>query len=282
MRDPSSCQHFTASGDGQTAAGGAVLPGPCSRAGITFADAADIARGGDGGNPQSDDEWGQISDGESARLTQWAEANDLWVDAGIPGALLYQPTGGGRPLGGAEHFVHDFGDDHTEGGIRLWKITKSGRFGFTPSSDGAGLKPRDWFRLRGASPFEYLRRLELLNFVAPDTETRLEGFALTDGNLHVVSSQRYFKIMGDGPTPDVVRDYFEKLGFTALLATGGPDSQATAWYHAGDNLAVFDTWLDNFVLYDGRLYPVDVIPIEPGPLMAELIRRALELPLDSR
>jgi hypothetical protein len=122
----------------------------------------------------------------------------------------------------------------------------------------------------------------LLNFLAPETETRLEGFAQVDGNFHVITSQRYIKIEGGSATAEEVEKYFNDLGFVALLATGGPDSLTSAWYHEGDNLAVFDAWADNFILYEGRLFPVDVIPVEPGPDMAELIKHALELPLDSR
>ena len=271
-----------ASGNRQTSSGGAVLPGPCSRAGITCQNAADVARAGDGRNPETDDERSQVIEIESTRLIRWAGAHSLWVDSRILQMLLVQPAHGGNPIGGAEHFVHAFCDDQTEVGVRIWKITRNGRFGFVPSCDGAGSMPREWFRLRWATPSEYLQRLDLLNFLAPETETRLEGFAQVDGNFHVITSQRYIKIEGGSATAEEVEKYFNDLGFVALLATGGPDSLTSAWYHEGDNLAVFDAWADNFILYEGRLFPVDVIPVEPGPDMAELIKHALELPLDSR
>lgn len=269
------------SGDGQPSAGGAVLPGPCSRAGITFEDAAVIARGGDVAHPEflEAQQRLKLQAGETERLITWANVRELWVEDWIFQQIAGEQGDGTEPVHGQEHYVRAFraGD-----GERVWKVTRGTHYGVVPSCDGTKARPSDWFALRPAIPSEYLRRMGLLNVVAPEIETRLEGFFMDEGNIKIVTSQRYFDPEQVRVPPGEVEHYFELLGFTDLLMTAGPEWMTCAWYHQDENLAVFDAWPKNTIPFDGRLYPVDVIPISPGPIMADLIKRALEVPLGSR
>ena len=155
---------------------------------------------------------------------------------------------------------------------RLLKMTKGESFGFTPTCDDASPFPREWFPLLPATPVQYLQRMALLNELRPELETRLEGFAVVEEKLVVVTSQRFIDPAA-APQP-AISAFFGERGFEQL--------SEFAWYHTHLNLAVFDVTPANVLEYDGRLYPVDIMPVEPRPMMRRLIRRALKMPFESR
>jgi Serine/Threonine/Tyrosine Kinase found in polyvalent proteins len=152
-----------------------------------------------------------------------------------------------------------------ETGVRLWKMTKKGRFGFRVICDPLIGLPSDEFPLRFATPHEYLVRLLLHNELV-EGMNRLEGFLRTDQGISIVTSQRF--VQGRNATEIEVSRYFQGHG-SRRICTG-------AWYQAERNLAVFDVAGHNFVSTNGVLVPVDVIPARPSESFRERILAIVE------
>ena len=125
---------------------------------------------------------------------------------------------------------------------RLLKMTKGESFGFTPTCDEASPFPREWFPLLPATPVQYLRRMTLLDELRPELETSLEGFALVEEKLVVVTSQRF--IDPAAAPQHAIGAFFGERGFERL--------SESALYH-NLNLAVFDVTPANVLEYDSAL-----------------------------
>lgn len=242
-----------------TEAGIAFPAGLCRRAGISFADAEAVACRG--GGDDGDDDWAldayrQCRDRQVAALKPWVDDLALWIE---PGLL----TSARR--GGMEHLILPLCDPADGAVTRLVKLTKGEAFGFTPTCDDASSSPDDWFPPRPATPSQYLRRMALLDDLRPEIETCVEGFALVNGTLRVVTSQRFIEPVAASARS--IQAFFSERGFEPV--------NESAWYHAGHQLALFDVTPPNVLQYDGQLYPVDIMPITPGPRMTALIIRAM-------
>jgi hypothetical protein len=185
-----------------------------------------------------------------AALRRWADDEGLWLHRERLGIL---------EEGGNEHDLLP----EVETGLRFWKMTKKGRFGFRTICEPLIGTPSDEFPLRFATPLDYLRRLRLHNELVEHMNW-LEGFLRTDQGISIVTSQRF--IRGEKPSDREVRRYFEGHGFRPVC-TG-------SWYQPDRNLAVFDVGEHNFVSCDGVIVPVDVIPVRPTGRFLERVRLA--------
>lgn len=241
-----------------TEAGIAFPIGPCHRAGVTFADAEAVIRrdcGDDGEGDWALDAYRQRRDREVASFLPWIETHDLWIEP--------QVLSGARRAG-MEHLIFPLQD--TEGTVRrVVKLTKSESFGFLPTCDDASYEPDEWFPPRPATPAQYLRRMALLDELRPEIETTLEGFARVGDTLRIVTSQRFIDPVA--ASLESIREFFSGQGFEKV--------NESAWYHSGHRIALFDVRPANVLEYAGELYPVDIMPLEPGPRMMTLIQKAL-------
>jgi hypothetical protein len=241
-----------------TEAGIAFPGGPCRRAVITFSDAEAVIRGG--GVDDGDGDWAfnayrQRRDREVESLLPWIDAQGLWIE---PQVLT------SARKAGMEHLILPLQD--SEGTVRrVVKLTKADSFGLLPICDDASYSPDEWFPPRSATPAQYLRRMALLDELRPEIETCLEGFARINGTLRIVTSQRFID-----PVPasaKSIREFFSNRGFQQV--------NESAWYHPEHRVALFDVRPANVLEYAGELYPVDIMPVEPGPRMTALIQKAL-------
>lgn len=186
-------------------------------------------------------------------LARWADDQHLWLERSHLGAL---------EEGGNEHDLLP----ELETGLRLWKATKKGRFGFRTICEPLIGTPSDEFPLRFATPREYLNRLLLHNEMVEDMNW-LEGIIRSDEGIAIVTSQRF--IPGQKPSALQVQRYFEQHSFRPVC-TG-------AWFQPELNLAVFDVGEHNFVSCEGVIVPVDVIPVRPAGYFLERVRVAARL-----
>jgi hypothetical protein len=164
-----------------------------------------------------------------------------------------------------EHLILNL-EDSERTVVRVAKLTKGDFFGFLPICDDASYLPDQWFPLRSATPAQYLRRMALLNELRPEMETCLEGFAVIDGKLRVVTSQLFIEPMA--ASPKAIQAFLRERGFLPV--------NDSAWYHAGHGLALFDVRPANVLEHDGLLYPVDIMPLVPGARMKALIFEAMK------
>lgn len=208
-------------------------------------------------------EWNQ----QLAALTSWATEAALWVHHLVPPEL--------KDAGTREHYLFHRDEEPD----RIFKITKGPGFGVFPNvRKGISRKGpvRYWFVDRAASPLEYLQRLWLLNarmLVHLDRQvypvlTRLEGFAMQNENLRIVTSQPIFE--GIPATQNEIAKWLIKQGFDFI--------KAFTWFRQDDGLAVFDTWHENVMATNGQIVPFDVIPIQAeGPLLESLKLAAVKV-----
>ena len=103
-------------------------------------------------------------------------------------------------------------------------------------------------------------------------EHRLEGFAVLEGEFHIVISQRFIDPVS--ASPKAIADFFTGAGFERLL----PE----AWHRAAENAAISDTGTTNILEFAGHLIPIGALPIRPAGLMLERIHEALRVPFWSR
>lgn len=242
-----------------TEAGIAFPCGPCRRAGVAFSDAEAVISGGCGDDGEGDwtfDAYCQRRDREVASLLPWIEAHDLWIE---PRTL------GGARKAGMEHLILPLQD--SEGTVRrVVKLTKGDSFGLLPISDDASYSPDNWFPPRPATPAQYFQRMALLDELRPEMETCLEGFAVIDGKLRLVTSQRFIEPVA--ASPKAIQAFLLERGFLPV--------NDSAWFHAGHRLALFDVRPANVLEHDGLLYPVDIMPLVPCARMKALILEAME------
>jgi hypothetical protein len=232
--------------------------GPCCSRGFTFADAEAVIAGS--GGDDGDGDWAPHAycyrrDQEVERLLPWIDAKGLWLQT--------ESLRSGRRAG-LEHFIAPLRD--VEGSVcRVVKFTKGGSFGFIPVCDDASANSDLWFPLHPATPCQYLRRMALVDELQPELETRLQGFALLDGSLRIVTSQRFIEPIA--ATPVAITDFFSERGFQRV--------NESTWFHAAHGIALFDVRPANILTFEGMLYPVDIMPVRPELKMRALIQKAL-------
>ncbi len=122
--------------------------------------------------------------------------------------------------------------------------------------------------MRPATPAQYLARLLLLDTLYLDIN-RLKGFALLDGHFSIITSQPWFAARN--ATWKEISHWLGGLGFKPVRDDIYAD--ATRWYHAEQNLALFDVGESNVLCSEGQLVPIDIIPMRPQGLLRETLER---------
>lgn len=122
--------------------------------------------------------------------------------------------------------------------------------------------------MRPATPAQYLARLVWLDALHPDLN-RLEGFSLLDGHFSIITSQPWFAARNG--TWAEIKHWLSDLGFRAVRDDIYDDP--TRWYHPGQNLALFDVGESNVIYSEGRLIPIDIIPMRPQGLLRKTLER---------
>ena len=169
--------------------------------------------------------------------------------------------------------LEDAGEEHRvwldEASQRYFKATHAGRFGFCVIALDDGMA-----ELTGATPFEYLERLQLQNQLFTD-DIRLVGVALERGQAVIVTSQE--AIRGTEVKAEEIETFMRKLWFQPLtsLSLGRPG--ALAFYRDLDEVAAFDAHPGNFVKDDnGVVLPIDLILVRAD----EPLQKALQAHLN--
>ena len=169
--------------------------------------------------------------------------------------------------------IEDAGEEHRvwldEVSQRYFKATHAGRFGFfiIALADGTA-------ELTGATPLEYLERLQLQNQLFTD-DIQLIGVALEREQVVIVTSQE--AIRGEEVSAAEMLVFMAKLWFHPLhgLTLGRPG--ALAFYRDLDEAAAFDAHPGNFVKDDnGVVLPIDLILVRAD----ELLQKALQVHLN--
>ena len=202
---------------------------------------ADFTRGGGAPTPDHDADHASRTkrvEAEQRRLIQWAKENRK-----LGGRL---PPEFGR---GGEHQVY-----FHRARKRYLKATLLERqlgYGIALGS-----------HVRGATPAEYLDRLDLQNQIFND-DIRLERVVLISGKPVIVTSQPAIK--GDHPTQAALDELMVAKGYEKL-AEG-------AYYDAKLGLLVFDLFPRNAIqAADGHIYPFDPVIQRIAPDFADFLR----------
>ncbi len=234
-----------------------VLPRGASRPSI---EAALDVLGREGGSDQSQPWTPRGFELERDRqiqiLSDWATDESLW----LPAASLGQ-----RHSGRMEHAV--FGIKQAGGFV--FKATKGPKFGFWPFLDSeiVSIRMDETLLMRPATPWQYFSRLALLETLSPELN-QFEGFSMIDGHFSVITSQLWYPSR-NATWPEISR-WLSELGFLPVRSDVYEDP--TRWYHPEQNLALFDVGQSNVIFSDGKLVPIDIIPMHPeGPLLSCLM-----------
>ena len=117
--------------------------------------------------------------------------------------------------------------------------------------------------VRGATPSEYLDRLDLQNQIFND-DIRLERVVLKSGKPVIVTSQPAIK--GNHPTQAALDEL--------MLAKGYEQLAEGAYYDARAGLLVFDLFPRNAIqAADGQVYPFDPVIQRVSPDFADFLRQ---------
>jgi hypothetical protein len=169
---------------------------------------------------------------QSARLCKWAQDNGCLID--------YTPPVDAKRTEGAEHevFFHQQVN-------RVFKRTYPGTFGSILTKNGLR---------RTATPYFYLRRLELTNeFFGSDL--RLE--CVTSGDRpSIVVSQPWAQPADPKkplPTPAEIHDFMTELDFEPVL------NASYEWFRKSDGVRVSDARPDNFIKSENGVVPIDLV-----------------------
>lgn len=115
---------------------------------------------------------------------------------------------------------------------------------------------------RGATPSEYLDRLDLQNLIFHD-DIRLERIVANNGKPIIITSQPAIK--GDAPTQAAVDELMAGKGYEKL-ADG-------AYYDEPSGLLIFDLFPRNAILAaDGQIYPIDPVIQRIAPDFGQFLR----------
>lgn len=155
-------------------------------------------------------------------------------------------------------------------GALAFKATKGERFGYWPSFAAEVVSTRldECLLMRPATPAQYFSRLILLDTLCTGLN-RLEGFSLLDGHFSIITSQVWYAARN--ATWTEISRWLRGLGFRPVRDDVYADP--TRWYHAEQNLALFDVGESNVLHSEGQLVPIDIIPMRPHGLLREALRR---------
>lgn len=175
---------------------------------------------------------------EELALRQWAEEYGKI----IPSDFFEEKEKRGEIAFRAEEFEHVV--YHDPSSARAIKLTRPGTFGM----------------MRGV--LEYFDRLDFCNHIFGD-DFRVVGLTLGEGDrFRIVTSQPWIPLDKDAalPTLDEIEAYFEKLEFQMYW----PGAENPAFYREDLDLIARDAHEGNFIRYEGRLVPIDVIIERPS------------------
>ncbi len=217
--------------------------------------------GGEGGadqpQPWTPAGYAVVRDQQISILSDWATRDNLWISTEALGA---------RNSGRMEHAV--FGG--STAGKGAFKATKGAKFGFWPFIDAVVVSTRldEYLVMRPATPAQYFLRLTILNTLHPGLNS-LKGFSLLDGHFSIVTSQPWYDARN--ATWKEISQWLGGLGFKPVRDDIYADP--TRWYHAEQNLALFDVGESNVLFSEGLLVPIDIIPMRPQGLLRETLER---------
>ena len=149
-----------------------------------------------------------------------------------------------------------------------FKATKGAKFGFWPSVAIEVVSTRldEYLVMRPGTPGQYFSGLILLDALHPDLN-RLEGFSQLDGQFSIITSQSWYAARN--ATWAEIGRWLRDLGFQPVRDDIYDDPRR--WYHAKQNLALFDVGESNVLYSDGQLVPIDIIPMRPHGLLRETL-----------
>jgi hypothetical protein len=198
--------------------------------GRTLESAARYTRGGGTPAPDDDSDYATRTkrvEVEQRRLIQWAQEN--------------RKLGRGRRLPpefgrGGEHLVYF--QKRTQRYLKATLLERQKGYGIALGSND-----------RGATPAEYLDRLDLQNQIFQD-DIRLERIVLKNGKPIILTSQPFIK--GVKTTASAIDELILGKGYEKL--TDG------AYYFEREGLLIFDLFPRNAIqAADGQIYPIDPV-----------------------
>jgi hypothetical protein len=213
-----------------------------AHAGRTLESAARYTRGGGAPAPDHDSDHATRTkriEVEQRRLIRWAKENGKLGGRRLPPEF-------GR---GGEHLVYF--QKRTQRYLKATLLERQLGYGIALGSLS-----------RGATPSEYLDRLDLQNQIFDD-DIRLERIVLKSGRPIILTSQPF--INGGVTTASAVDELMLGKGYEKL--TDG------AYYSGRDGLLMFDLFPRNAIqAADGQIYPIDPVIQRITPDFAAFLR----------
>jgi len=213
-----------------------------AHAGRTLESAARYTRGGGPPAPDHDSDHAARTkrvEVEQRRLIRWAKENGRLGGRRLPPEF-------GR---GGEHLVYF--QKRTQRYLKATLLERQKGYGIALGSND-----------RGATPSEYLDRLDLQNQIFDD-DIRLERIALKNGKPVILTSQPF--IMGVQATTAALDALMQGKGYEKL--TDG------AYYSEREGLLIFDLFPRNAILAaDGHIYPIDPVIQRITPDFGQFLR----------
>jgi hypothetical protein len=177
---------------------------------------------------RSDLELIEIIENEEVSLNAFCRSRHL-DGAALLGSLAAK---GIEKSHGSEHDVYV----DRENGL-VYKATRDGRYG----------RKRD-------TPSQYIERLSLMNAIVPVLEIQFEDFLQSSNEGTIITSMPFFP--GRHPSPEEVDDYLVVSGFEPFSDQSG----TIDYLHRVDGLIFRDCHSANWVVFQDKLIPIDIIP----------------------
>jgi hypothetical protein len=130
--------------------------------------------------------------------------------------------------------------------------------------------------IRDATPFEYLSRLVVFNWIFGD-DIQIEGVICDPGQVAIVTSQPV--IRGHAASPAQVQAFMQDMGFVLsdCPPLGRKNVASLSFFHPEEHIAVFDTHAANFLVNEGDVAPIDALIVRPPDELIEPLRFYLSL-----